>query len=202
MIIYRQLRTIFLLLMLPVIAWLLPIHSWGVDVDNDSLLHIQTQIVDGKCYVIDNTIYLDLNSNIYLDNEPIEALKNGLPLSFLYQIELKEADKWFADKVSLTRDIHLNYNPVAQTFLYEDPITLKQVNHPSLEQALTAIGSMKSLPLIEVKQLPLSENAHAVNIRVRFLLNEELLPVSLRFGALFSKEWNIKSGWWTCRLAV
>lgn len=200
MTIYRPLRTFFLFSILLGIAYLLPVRSRGAD--TDALTHTQTQIVDGKCYIRDKTIYLDLDSNIYLDHDPIEALKSGLPLYFLYQIELKEADKWFADKVSLSRDIHLNYNPVAQTFLYEDPITLKQINHPSLEQALAAIGSMQSLPLMEIKQLPLSNRAEAVNIRVRFLLNAELLPVSLRFSALFSKEWNIKSDWWTCRLAV
>lgn len=159
----------------------------------------QASIEQGSCYLNNHSLYLDLDTNISMGADPLAALKSGLTLYLHYDIIIKEQGSWFGDSIELQRALRLRYNPVAQTFVVEEPITLNQQNHHSLEEALDAIGRINSLPLIELSALPPNLEPNNLQIKVRFQLNQALLPVSLRFTALTAKEWRLKSDWWTCQ---
>lgn len=151
-------------------------------------------VQNGSCELKKQTWYLSANTAVYLGQDPINALKSGITLNLRYEINIRPKDKWLNNGKTIQHRLRLSYNHITQSYQVENPITLNEKNYATIEEALAAIGTLKNLPLIDSSLIADTPPT----IRLRLTLEAEQLPVSLRFTALVSKDWNIDSDWWIC----
>ena len=142
-------------------------------------------------------VYL-LNANIeyQLSQPAIEALKNGVPLILLLDIEVEKQRKWWWSKevATLEQGYLLIYHALTENYLVTNLNSSAQNNYRSLNAALEALGHIRSLPILDEKLL--EPNAkYFVNVRMH--LDIESLPAPMRPFAYLSSDWRLESDWYS-----
>lgn len=151
---------------------------------------------EGSCFIEDGQIYLTQDYDIHLADEPLNALRSGIVLYFIFETELAEDDGWFATSHTLQRERVLRYDHISRQFILEDPITLIQQSFSSPEAALETLGSIEHMSIANV-DLFAPESKPILTNSLR--LNVDKLPVSLRLSTLFDNDWSLKSESWQCQ---
>lgn len=138
----------------------------------------------------------DFRLNAYFDiklNPTLEdALKKGVPLSFLTEFELTRVRwYWFDEKiVDASWHTKLSYNALTQQYRLTSG-TLYQ-NFDNLSDAVSVLGSILHRQVIDVSAL--RKGAKYVG-RLKMSLDVSLLPKPFQIDALASNEWNLGSDW-------
>lgn len=138
----------------------------------------------------------DFRLNAYFDiklNPTLEdALKKGVPLSFLTEFELTRVRwYWFDEKiVDASWHTKLSYNALTQQYRLTSG-TLYQ-NFDNLSDAVSVLGSILHRQVIDVSTL--RKGAKYVG-RLKMSLDVSLLPKPFQIDALASNEWNLGSDW-------
>ena len=132
--------------------------------------------------------YFEIRLNPTLE----EALKKGVPLSFLTEFELTRVRwYWFDEKIAdASWHTKLSYNALTQQYRLTSG-TLYQ-NFDSLSEAVSVLGSLLHRQVIDVNAL--RKGAKYVG-RVRMSLDVSLLPKPFQIDAMASNEWNLGSDW-------
>lgn len=156
------------------------------------LAHAQSQIESGQCTLTSGKWQLNLRTRIYLAEDPITALKSGIMLYFNYHIELSSGSWLHHHKQTMSQPFRLSYNHLTFSYQLENLRTQSEHSYTSIEEALKALGTIKNLPLIN------ASTQQPSTIRIRFQLDTEKLPFSLRLTALTSNAWQLNSDWWIC----
>lgn len=118
-----------------------------------------------------------------------EAVTHGVALYFNLELELNRPRKyWFDEHVggrSLT--YRLSFNPLMRQYrLSTGP--LQQMNFPSLDQALRALGRIAALPVMEKGRLKSGETYQAA---LRLSLDRSQLPKPFQLDALANRDWQV-----------
>lgn len=148
------------------------------------------------------TVYKDkvylLNANIeYQLSEPsIEALKNGVPLILLLDIEVEKQRNWWWSKnvANLEQGYLLIYHALTENYLVTNLNSSAQNNYRSLHAALDALGHIRALPILDEKLL---EADSKYFVKVRMHLDIESLPAPMRPFAYLSSDWRLESDWYS-----
>lgn len=148
------------------------------------------------------TIYKDkvylLNANIeyQLSEAAIDALKNGVPLILLLDIEVEKQRKWWWSKeiATLEQGYLLIYHALTENYLVTNLNSSAQNNYRSLNAALEALGQIRSLPILDEKLLE-PDARYFVNVRMH--LDIESLPAPMRPFAYLSSDWRLESDWYS-----
>ena len=150
---------------------------------------VQTKLAD-KVY------YLDARISYSLTEPMLEALQKGVPLTFVLDIEIaKVRHYWFNDTVAeLQQRYQLEYQVLTQQYLVRNLNSGLQFSLPSLEVALSVLGTIVDLPILD-NQL-LDPGDHYTGF-LRAQLDIDELPLPLRMMAYFSSEWSLHSDWKT-----
>jgi uncharacterized protein YfiM (DUF2279 family) len=139
----------------------------------------------------DETYLLNARINYSLSEEAIDALKNGVHLTFNVDLSIIEPRKWAWDKhhhnISLAYQI--KYHTLAKTYQISDMTNNIQHNFSSLEVALHALGTLKDIPIHAISP-PSNFNADAT---LKAYLNIEALPLPMRPLAYITPGWHLKS---------
>jgi len=135
-----------------------------------------------------------LNADCKLELSPplLEALNNGLSLSFLVEFELTHPRwYWFDEKTtSETLELRLAYLPLAQQYRLSSG-TMHQ-NFSSIAEALAALGTVYGWPVLDRDQL---DNGRKYIAAVRMRLDTARLPTPFRVSAVTNREWTLVSDW-------
>jgi len=145
-----------------------------------------------------------LRNNVYsfsthieyrFSNEARMALKNGVPLIILLNIEVQE-ERWYWNKTiaELEQGYLLIYHALSKKFILHNLNSGTQTDYSSLDDALHALGHIENLPLIDAKLLQ-PENRYI--LRLRSELDIESLPAPMRPLAYISSDWRLQSDWYT-----
>ena len=133
----------------------------------------------------------------------IDAAKRGVPLHFVFDVELlKNRWYWFDEKLAVqSKTVRLGYHAVTQQYRVAvgngHPMT-----YPTLEEALAAATQLKNWVLIDaaahgfqahVKDL--QKNPERYELRLRVRLDTAQLPKPLQINALTNRDWDLSSGW-------
>jgi hypothetical protein len=142
-------------------------------------------------------VYL-LNANIdYEFSEPaIDALKNGVPLILLLDIEVEKQRSWLWNKTvaTLEQGYLLLYHALTENYLVTNLNSSAQNNYRTLNGALEALGHIRALPILDEKLL---EPDAKYFIKVRMHLDIEALPAPMRPFAYLSSDWRLESDWYS-----
>jgi hypothetical protein len=133
-----------------------------------------------------------------LNEEALEALENGVPLTFTVEVAVDRVRRWLPDAglVSVTREWQLSYEPLSRRYLVRYPDGGEPTSHATLFGALSAAGRVQGLAVADAPALASGES---YDVAVRALLSHRTLPGPLQFLNFWSGSLSLGSEWyeWT-----
>ena len=161
-----------------------PVYAQGITVNQ-----VHTEVRD-------DVLYLNVAVNIAPSKAMANALHEGVPLTFIYSIAiLHQRDYWVDDTVArLEQRYRLEYHALIQQYFLVNINSGSKFSFPSLQAAVSVLGTIVRLPLLDIDLLQ-SDERYEGEIQVR--LDDEALPVPLRLRSYFSSDWRLKSEWYT-----
>ena len=154
--------------------------------------HVTLRAADGR-YVADARI------DFAFSEDNIEAMRNGVALTIIVDIEVRrERGQWW-DEILVAREFRYRIETNVLTGRYrirnlDDGSTR---NFRSLEEMVETLGHLESIPVIARSRL--STDAYYAG-RIRARLDIEALPSPLRPIAYLSPSWRLNSGWFEWRI--
>ena len=143
---------------------------------------------EGGLYLVDARI------DFAFSEDNIEAMRNGVALTVLVDIEVRrERGPWW-DETLVSRQLRyrIETNVLTGRFRLSRLDLGWTRNYRSLDEMIEALGNLKSVPVIARDRLA-TDGRHAARIRAR--LDIEALPSPLRPIAYLSPKWRLNSGW-------
>jgi len=139
----------------------------------------------------DETYLLDAHINYNLSEQAIEAVNNGVTLTFNVDFSANKPRKWLWNEelFEVRFPYQLKYHTFAETYQVINLTTSLQLNFSSLEAALSSLGSMSELPLYN---LPTHEG-FAPNFTLQAYLHIKSLPLPMRPLAYVTPGWYLRS---------
>lgn len=167
------------------ITVLLPLQT-SVAEEAFTIKSLETKLVEGV-YLLDSRI------EYRFSNEALTALQNGVPFLILLNIEVEQI-RWYWNKnmAELEQGYLLLYHALSEKFIIHNLNSGAQDHYTSLDAALSALGQVTNLPLIDAKLL---HPAARYQVRMRTYLDIESLPAPMRPLAYISSDWKLDSNW-------
>lgn len=143
--------------------------------------------------------YLAARIDYRLNRDTLDALQNGIPLTFELQVELTEERSWLpdVDMASLRQDFELSWQPLSRGYLVRNKNSGDQRAHTTLFAALNDLGRIQALPLIDAA---LIDEKKDYWVRLRAVLDQQQLPGPLRMLAFWDDDFTLESEWYEWNL--
>ncbi len=129
-----------------------------------------------------------------LGKKPLEALENGIPLTFYIEVEFEQPRSfmWAKEVIRHNHNMQLEHLPLSEQYVLTNLATKDQFSFKSLEDALLKLGRISKLAITEKKRIP-SDKPLIGKIRSGLVI--ESLPAPMRIQAWLSSQWRASSGW-------
>lgn len=149
--------------------------------------------------ILINKVYHINASMVYrFSDEALNALKNGVPLIILIDIEVEKKRSWWLNKniATLEQGYLLLYHALSEKFVLHNLNSGTQENYSNLNSALYALGNLQQLPILDADLLKDGED---YIFKIKSYLDIESLPPPMRPLAYVSSQWQLESDWyiWT-----
>lgn len=147
----------------------------------------------------DGYILLDADIHYALTETVLEALENGVPLTFETHVQMRRADAWIweSDVVEHRLRTVLRYRPLSGLYELRNLPGDQQLAFATRDSALGALGRIVAMPIIARDELDLDQE---YLVRVDARLDVEALPLPMRPIAYWTDAWSIDSETWEWRL--
>ena len=181
----------------PLLGWLLAlvagVGAWGA-------ANAESRVIDVHAEVREESVFLDADLEVRLDDRVIEALRNSIALNLLVEAELVAPREWLWDRRLLAghRALRLEYHALSRTWMVTD-LTARETHTFS-----NLAGAVESLSRIRAWRLGASEalgGESRVLGKLRVRLDVNKLPLPLRVPALVREDWDLGSDWFLWGLA-
>ncbi len=158
-------------------------------------------VQDAKTTLEDDIYRLDVHLTFELPKKVLEALDNGVPLTFALDIEVRRPRRYLWDDsiASLEQRTTIQYFALTDQYLLRNLNSGHEASYSTLASALRALGDIRGLPIIDAKLLDPDEH---YMVSIRSYLDFESLPVPLRMRAYISRDWWLTSGWYSWDLGM
>ena len=145
-------------------------------------------------------VVLAINSKIVMSSEQEQMLLNGIPLTFVYDIRLREKRFWSRYNYEKELRFLLFYHGLSKQFVVRNLGTAKQHSYPTLSLALLSISTPTGIEFA-------LEDSEGIKLeqyegRTKLWLDIEALPTPLRIPAYLSSNWWLNSSWFTWELTL
>ncbi|OUR71200.1 hypothetical protein A9Q78_10380 [Methylophaga sp. 41_12_T18] len=147
---------------------------------------------------IGNGYALDAQLNYPLTARVEEAIDNGVPITFLQQMELIHSlpllGKYWQWQQTLWQSelrYQLRYHALTRQYVLLSLDTREHRNFPSLTSALDALGQVNNFSLPP----EYLTDTDGLILQLRTSLDLYALPTPMRPGALISSKWDLTSPW-------
>ena len=154
------------------------------------------RVEDARTTLQDDVYRLEATLAFELPDKVLEALDNGVPLTFALDIEVTRPRRylWDDEIARLEQRATLQYFDLTEQYVVHRLNSGQQQSFYSLDAALQVLGRIRDLPLIDAKLL---EPEQHYMVSIRSYLDIDSLPVPLRLRAYVSRDWWLTSGWFT-----
>ena len=161
-----------------------PIHAEGFRV-----LAAETKLKD-------HVFQLEANLDLKFSADALDALRSGVPLIVLINIEVLKDRNWWFDKTvaKLEQGYLLLYHALSEKYIIHNLNSGSQINFSNLNAALHSLGNIQDFPLIDKNLLDKDDNYY---VRLRTYLDIESLPAPMRPIAYISSQWQLESEWFS-----
>jgi Domain of unknown function (DUF4390) len=162
----------------------------------DGVLEVRSAYVN-----VDSGVFL-LHARVEYPDNPVirDALRDGITLTFELDTRVeRERRLWFdAEVVALTLRRELAYHAVSERYVVKDVRSGDQQSYPTLEEALTQLGTVDGWPILVEPQL----DGGMYHVSVRAGVRRGRLPASLRALMFWTDDWHRTSEWYSWSLPV
>ena len=136
---------------------------------------------------------VDARIDFAFSEDNLEAMRNGVALTVIVDIEVRrERGQWW-DETLATRQLLYRIETNVLTGRYRvRSIGGVARNYRSLEEMTESLGRLDSVPVV-TRELLSADGRYAARIRAR--LDIEALPSPLRPIAWVSPQWRLNTGW-------
>ncbi len=179
--------------LLTIMLMLIASNSYAIE---DFKVESATVSKIGNGYVLDALIKYPLTPRV------VEALDNGVPITFIQQIRLIRSIpllgkywQWEKTRWQTTLNYQLRYHALSKLYVLLSLDTRHQRTFPSLQAALDALGRIEAFSL-PPKHL---SDTLVTQLQLRSGLDLHALPTPMRPGALISNKWQLTSPWVTAK---
>ena len=126
----------------------------------------------------------------------LEGVRNGIPLTFRFDIQLdKVRNKWFdATLVEETINHTLSYDAIKETYQIDFSEKSRPEVTRSQEKAKQLMAELSGLKVIARKEL-IPDAAYALQIKATLV--ENTLPLGMHYIIPFTSLWNFETDWRT-----
>lgn len=154
------------------------------------------RILAAETKLKDHVIQLDANMDLKFSDDALEALRSGVPLIILINIEVLKDRNWWWDKTvaELEQGYLLLYHALSEKYIIHNLNSGAQKNYISLHTALYSLSNIRSFPLIDKNLLEKDDDYY---VRLRTYLDIESLPAPMRPIAYISSQWQLESDWFS-----
>ena len=141
---------------------------------------------------------VDARIDFAFSDDNLEAMRNGVALTVIVDIEVRRERGTWWDETLATRQLRYRIETNVLTGRYRvRNLGGGARNYRSLEEMTESLGRVESVPVIARERLS-GDARHAARIRAR--LDIEALPSPLRPIAYLSPRWRLNSGWFEWRI--
>lgn len=139
----------------------------------------------------DKTYFLNAQIHYRLSDEAIDALHNGISLTFNVDLSITESRKWLWEKYhhQLSFPYQLKYHTLAKTYLISNSTNKTHHNFSSLSAALNALGTLNDIPVHALK----TNHNLDISASLNAYLDIEALPLPMRPLAYITSGWYLHS---------
>lgn len=147
----------------------------------------------------DNRIFLDAQLSYELNDTTAEALENGVPLTFVTQVQMRAVDAWFweDDVASFKLRSSLRFRPLSGLYEVRNQTSTDKQVFATRASALRFMGKIRDMAIIERAQLDTSQD---YRVRLNSYLDIEALPLPMRPRAYVSEDWDMQAEPWEWQL--
>ncbi|MCG8429222.1 MAG: DUF4390 domain-containing protein [Chromatiales bacterium] len=149
-------------------------------------------ISEFSAHLDDDTYYLNADVDYRLTEAPLEALQNGVPLTFEVHVQLRRSGAWLweSDLFEVRLRYQLKYHALAELYQVIELASGSEQNFVTRDAALAALGKIRNIGLIKQDQL---EPGQSYGLSIKSVLDIEALPLPLRPMAHLTPDWNLSS---------
>jgi len=178
-----------------VVAWLAFLPGVGRADPLDGPLEVKSAFVtvDNGAYQLSARIAYPLNDEIR------RTLQDGISLSFDIEMQLVKQRRFWTDATVAAYALHreLSWHAVRQHYVVRDLERGELGSYASLDQALSAIGTVDNWAVLVESQLQADA---AYEIGVRAIVRRGTLSSAMRALMWWSDSWQRSSDWYTWSL--
>jgi hypothetical protein len=144
-------------------------------------------------------LMVDADIQYALNDTAAEALANGVPLTFVIHVEVRDASAWIWQKDRVDRRLRstLSYHPLSGLYQLEQLDSGRGQQFATREAAIKALGTLRDMALLPMSQLTPGET---YRVRLATYLDLEALPLPLRPLAVLTPSWHLGSESWESTL--
>lgn len=145
--------------------------------------------------LLNGVYYLNADIGLNMSGAALNALENGVPLTVEWQIEVIHPRflVWNQTIARLTERYQISYHPLTERFVIKNLNSGEQQSFASYRDAITNLGQVNDLPVIDASLLRPNER---YMIRLRAVLDITDFPGPLKLIASFFKGWALSSDWY------
>ena len=154
------------------------------------------KILAAETKLKEHVFQLDANFDLKFSADALDALRSGVPLIVLINIEVLEDRNWWFDKTvaKLEQGYLLLYHALSEKYIIHNLNSGSQLNFISLNTALHSLSNLRDFPLIDKNLLDEDDDYY---VRLRTYLDIESLPAPMRPIAYISSQWQLESDWFS-----
>ena len=154
------------------------------------------RILAAETKLKEHVFHLDANMDLKFSDDALEALRSGVPLIILINIEVLKDRNWWWDKTvaELEQGYLLLYHALSEKYIIHNLNSGAQQNFISLNTALYSLSNIRDFPLIDKNLLEKDDDYY---VRLRTYLDIESLPAPMRPIAYISSQWQLESDWFS-----
>lgn len=154
------------------------------------------RILAAETKLKNHVYHLDANMDLKFSDDALDALRSGVPLIVLVNIEVNKDRSWWWDKTiaELEQGYLLLYHALSEKYIIHNLNSGAQQNFISLNAALHSLSNIRDFPLIDKNLLDEDDDYY---VQMRTYLDIESLPAPMRPIAYISSQWQLESDWFS-----
>ncbi len=168
-----------------------------------SPLYAETEASQASAYIrmgdinstnVDGVYQLSTRLDISLSEEMQDALRNGVRQVYLLEVQVRvpRFQLYYTEAASEKHRYELRFHTLSRKYLVNYLRTKTQRSFYTLSAALEYMGNIESLTVLKGRQLSDFDN---FQIRAKFMLDIDELPLPLQIHSLMNRGWRISSKW-------
>ncbi|MCW8943597.1 MAG: DUF4390 domain-containing protein [Sedimenticola sp.] len=157
-------------------------------------------VIEGlKAREVEGVYLMEASIDYQFSSDALEALESGVPLTLEVHLQLRREGAWIweSDLVDARLRFQILYQALHGLYQVTDILSGNQQHYATRQAALTALGRLRDVQLIQADRLDKGER---YRLSARTQLDIEALPLPLRPMAYLSSAWNLSSEWSVWRL--